>query len=150
GLACQEEIRRLEIAVNDPERMRARERVDGLEQIRTGLADLEPAAASQDAIKVLAVEVLHDDVRGAVDERTDIEDPHDVLTLHARGRARLAYEPLRGKAAGRIGAQKLERDALVQRYVARGIDDAPRALTQHPLENVLVSNHLAELERRPG
>ena len=94
----EEDVVRLDVAVDDARRVRAAERLAALRQDVDGLVQRDRARRGGRGLQALAVEELHRDVRRAVLERAVVEDLHDVARPELRGRLRLGVE-----AAERLG-----------------------------------------------
>ena len=92
GRLGDEEVLRLEVAMDDAELVRLADRLARLEEVVDGLVDRQRAPRAEDLREVAAGEVLHHDVRRAVRERADLEDADDVLALNRCGGAGLADE----------------------------------------------------------
>ena len=107
GAARDEQVRRLEVAVDDAGGVRLGERLARLEDVaRTASSTGSAPSRAMSCAEVAPLEVLHDDVRHAVVSSVpDVDDARDVLALHLRGDARLAEEALDGlRAAHRLAA----------------------------------------------
>ncbi len=119
----------------------------GLAHPAGDLGDGERRARAEDLREVLALEVLHDDERGAVGERVDVEDAGDVDALEPAGGARLAQEALHHLALlGGLRAQELDGDALLQVQVPGRDDVRHAALTEQALDAVLAAEHVPRLD----
>ena len=122
AVAIEEEVRGLDVAMDDAARMRAIERVRRLLQPgeRLGAGN---APAAQALVDGAALEVLHDDERSPV-VLVDVEDGHDVRrSREARGRKSLPAEArasvvLPGVPVG----QHLDRNRPLERGVGRAVD----------------------------
>ena len=93
GPRGEEEVRRLEVAVDDAERVRLGDapRTPG-GRSSTASATASAPALRDEVAEVAALEVLHHHVGRAGLERADVDDAGDVLALELHGRARLAEE----------------------------------------------------------
>jgi hypothetical protein len=133
--------------VHDAEVVRLGDRLAGLQEQIDGLDARNWTPALEDARQVLALEVLHDDERDAVD-RPGVVHAGDVLVLDAARGAGFAREP--GAALGALGrrrAEELERHELAELAMARRHDDAHPALTEHAGDLVLAGEYVADPER---
>ena len=131
--------------MHDPERVRFGDGLAGLKQELDGLLDAQRSLLGQPGAEVGAVEELHDDVRRAVLQRADVDDPGDVLALDLDRRSGLAVEPRhRLLIGGGLGEQEFQRDALVELQVVRGDDDAHAARAEDALDPVLSSKDIAD------
>jgi hypothetical protein len=92
GAVGEKEIRGLEVAMNDAERVRLGERLARLEHELERLVDGERAALRERVREVEPLEVLHHDVRRTVGQRPHVAHLRDVLALDARCGARFAHE----------------------------------------------------------
>ncbi len=145
GQRGQEEVRRLQIAVHDPARVRLRDPVRGLEQVADGLVGRERPAGAELVGERHAVDVLEHDGEPRVGELEDVEHAHDVIAPQPRGGAGLPEQPrVTGLAPGR---EHLDRDALSEQRVARGHDDAHAPLAEDPLDDVLLRDGVALCEQ---
>src|SRR5262249_50463865 len=100
--------------------------------------------ALDELLEVDAVEVLHDEVEGAVRRRAGVGDIDDVGVADLRGGAGLAPEPLDDLlAVPEARVQDLDGQAPPDVDVARFVDAAHRALAAQALEQV------AAAQRRP-
>ncbi|MEJ7728147.1 MAG: hypothetical protein WKG00_02935 [Polyangiaceae bacterium] len=134
--ARQEDVLRLEVAVEDSLLVRAAQRPRRLGDDGRRRAHAELAQAAQAAAEVLALEQLHDDERGATLDAV-IEDLHHVRGAQARRRLGLALEagtPVR--RLGRARVHELHRHRPLQHQV-RGAPDRPHAAArQQVLERI--------------
>ena len=117
AVAVQQHVLRLHVAVHEPVLVRERERARDLDPELERPSRPAPALALDQALQVLAVDVLEDDVLAAfvlaaVDHRDDVR-------VRERGhRPRLAPKPL--DVVGVVGVllvQDLERDVPVEQAV---------------------------------
>ena len=112
----------LEVAVDDPSRVRVLERRQRLIEHRGRLRRRERAARVEDLAHGASVHVLHHHVVHAVD-RAPVEDRHDVRVVERRGRASLAAEPVDEPGIGGEGSvQDLDRDLAVEHGVMAEVD----------------------------
>src|SRR5207302_10096769 len=151
------DVRRLQIAVDDALGM------GGAERRRELAADVDHALnrktlASHAGRKTLALDVLHDDERGAV-VLDDVVDRRDVRMRDARGRARLvedAEPPF--AAAGERSQHALERNLPAEPRIAAekhlahaaapdGVDDYVRSDARARFEVVAVAVEIIERRR---
>src|SRR4029079_2881113 len=97
--------------MDDAAPVRLADRLAGLEDVVDGLLDRQPTARLQRLREILSREALHDDVRRAVGQCADLEDPNDVLALDGGGGSRLTTKACRGSAAiSLVGGEELDRD----------------------------------------
>ena len=120
GLVREEQIRRLEIAMDDAERVRVREPLERLQRVVDGVADRQLMLEPQELLEIAPVEPLHHHVRQAVDEHADVHHARDVRAVDARRGARLGEEPLDDlRQARQLRREELHRDRLVEQHVVR-------------------------------
>ena len=145
--AAEEEVRGLEVAVQDAGAVRLGERLAGLEGEVDGRRDVE-RPARDDAHEVLPFEELHHDVRAPGRQATHVEDARDVLASDHRGRARLAVEAVEQLTLHRdVVADHLDGDALPHREMRRGDHEPDPAAPDDALDAVLLVDDGAR-ERR--
>ena len=110
--ARDEEVRRLEVAVDDPRRVHLGERLARLEPDLARLVDRQRALRVDEHPEVGALEVLHHDVRRRRrSTRPTSLHARDVLALHLGGDLRLAQEALDGLlVAHGLGSEELDGD----------------------------------------
>jgi hypothetical protein len=138
GARRQEQVGRLDVAVHDAERVRLGERLAGLDHQVDREARLQPALLGDQLADVLALEELHHEVRLAVAEPPDVDDPGDVLALELGGGLSLPDEPGDGLIGDRdVVAQHLDRDLLVEPEVPGLDDQAHPAAPDHGVHAVL-------------
>src|ERR1019366_7204210 len=104
-----EDVLRLEIAMDDAEGVGGLEGVEDLYGVVAGDVEGELALALEDARERLALEQLHHDVGVAVLRAVDVHDLDDVGALDLGRHARLAEEALdQARAARQIRVQDLD------------------------------------------
>lgn len=134
----EKEVRGLEVAVNDPQRVRLGERVARLQHVVDRLFRRQRPSRLEHAGEVGSVQVLHDDVRSTCLQRAHVADLRDVLALELHRGARLAQEARdRVRAAQRLGQHELERHGRVEMDMRRGDDDPHATYAEHPRDTVL-------------
>ena len=140
-----EEVRRLDIAMNDPDGMRLGERLARFTYIRCRLLRREHTTLVEHRFEIRALEVLHDDERRPCLEPAHVEHRGDVTTPQLRDGARLAEEALHALHVAKHRRQhELDGADLVEIDV-RGRDDDPhRADAEHALDAVLPGEDLAD------
>src|SRR5262249_24887179 len=145
GAGGEEQVRGLEVAVDDAEGVGLGERLAGLEDPGRRGADGERTLSPQDRGEVIALEELHDDERRAGLERDDVEHARAVRALELRRRHRLADEA--GAHLGvlqRLGEDELDGDALLEVEVG-GFDDAAHAaLAEDALDAILADEYVTD------
>jgi hypothetical protein len=127
--------------VNDAEGVRLRDRLAGLEQVVHRVRDGQGAALPHDPREVVAVQVLHDHVRGACRELTNIQHTGDVIALQAYGRPGLALEALH-RLGARGAQEELDGDPLPQAEVLGRHDHTHAAAAEDALDAVLTGKDL--------
>jgi hypothetical protein len=86
--------------------------------------------------------VLHDDVRLAGLEATDVEDADDVLAADPRCRPSLAEESL--GVGGVLSVKELDRDPLAELEVPAREDDSHTAPAEHARHRVSARHDLSD------
>ena len=146
GALGDEEVRRLDVAVNDAERVRLGDALARLQH-----RDRRPprhlrAVVAEDLVEVVALQVLHHHERHAVGQRAHVHHARDVLAAQPDGGLRLAKEPRdRRLALGHVRQQDLDRDRLLQIEVRRPDDAAHAADTDDLLDPVLAEKDVARI-----
>ena len=136
--AGHEDVRGLDVAVDDAAGMRGVEGVGDLDP------ELEHAVERQRPARDLvlqraAVEQFHDDELLAL-VLADVVDRADVRVVERRGDARLAAEPFeRLGVGGEIGGQELQRDLAAETNVLGAVDHA-HAAGAEPLEDLVMAD----------
>ena len=137
-LVVEQQVRRLDVAVDDPLGMGVGQRLGDLDADPRRLAVVEPgrrarrlpAALLQHGVEPAAGDVLHD-VEMPPLLLADAEDRHDVGVVQPSGGPGLAAEP--GQVA--VLGQELQRHVAVERALVRLADDphaAPADLADDP------------------
>jgi hypothetical protein len=140
---CEEQVRWLQIAMDDPDRVRLRDPAQRLKHIMDRDVGSETMArlAFEHLREVLAVEQLEDHVRIA-HLLIDVVDADHVLVLDVRGGATFVDEALSGFRIARVGEHDLDRDGFRKLQVARSEDRAHAALSDQMIEHVLAGDHV--------
>jgi hypothetical protein len=94
GLARQEQVSRLEIAMDDLRGVRLRDRFARLHDPLRDLARGKRTACAELGREVAAFEVLHHHERRAVVEHSDVDHARHVLAVDLRGGSRFTREAL--------------------------------------------------------
>ena len=136
----EEDVRRLEVAVDDARGVRLHERAgDLVTDLRHGHRfEAPPGLLAQAHLDVLPVEELHHHVEADLGVAPHVEDLHDVLALDGARRARFAFE-----ARGQLGAHHgggvddLHRDPLREIEVLPFVDGSHPAFADQAVEAVL-------------
>ena len=142
----EEQVPRLQIAMNDPERVRRGNRVARLKHVVDGRLDRQRAFFFEHGVEVAPVEILHDDIRRPRLELPRVEHPNDVIAPNLDRRLRLADESRDGIGLRRhVRREEFHRDPLVELQVHRRDDDPHPADAEHALDAVLPGEQLARL-----
>ncbi len=143
----QEQVPRLEVAVDDARLVRLAYRLARLDEIEHRVVDREGPALLDQGPQVRPLEVLHDDVGGPGREPPDVVDAGDVLALEARRGPRLAEKALDRLGLGeRLRAHELDGPELPQLEVGGRHHDAHRPPAEHPLHAVLAGDHVPDAD----
>ncbi len=152
----EEDVRGLDVAVDDPHAVREPEGVRHLAQDVQRLTDGEPAVAFQAMLERLALHERHDVV---VEPLAGPRAQHrqDVRVLELRGHEDLAHEARGAHVARELGRQDLHDDAALERGLGREEEAAHPAPVNLALDAVRVSQRglqpvlqLGHGERLPG
>ncbi len=126
-----EDVLRLEIAVDNAGGVSASEGIGDLQGVAHGLANGK-AVGGDEMAQRLAVDIFHDD-EVAVGLGKKIVDGDDVGVIQSGSRLRLALEALAGNAGVGVGSgglgerQSLEGDVAIEEAVSSFVDDAHAA-----------------------
>ena len=137
----QEDVGRLQVAVNDALRMRARQRPADMRDDAHGVAERNVVVALESLLQRLALEKLEHDVRIAFGGLAVVVHLHHVPRAELGRRLGLHAEAL--ACFGRLQVltgDELDGDALAQRDVHRPIDGAHRAPSNLFFETVLTGD----------
>jgi hypothetical protein len=144
----QQDVARLDVAVDQPLGVRRRQAVGRLHPDAQDFLQLQRPVAVELLLEREAVDVLHHEVRQPLRLRDGVDGNH-VLVDDGGRRLGLASEPLAGGAAGRqLRGQHLDRDDAVQRLVERLEHHRHAAPADHFEDFVVVE--FAELPRLLG
>ena len=136
-LAAEQDVRRLDVAVDEPLLVRGVERARDLLEDPDGIDGLEAAARAEQRVQVGARHVAHRDVEVAV-LLLGLVHGHDVGMVDPRGEARLALEALAKLGVLReLGGDELDRDLTAERELRRAEHDAHAAASDALLEPVV-------------
>src|SRR5262249_16653890 len=136
----EEQVRGLEVAMDDAEGVRVGDRLARFEHAADGLLHTELSGALEPARQVDAAQVLEDDEWRAARKPADIEPARRVRALEARRGLRLAQEPRFFGAAARV-AEHLQGNARPEVQVARREDDPHPPFADDALDAVLARNY---------
>ena len=126
-LAAEQDVGRLDVAMDQPDGVRGVERGADLEADRGDAVGGQPVLARQQPLQVGALDVAHDEVEvaGLLARRVDRDD---VRVVDRRGHARLALEALAEAGVARaVRGDQLDRDGAAERELGRAVDDAHAA-----------------------
>ena len=146
-----EDVRRLDVAMDDPRTVR---RVEGVGDLDRQAPDsLERHRLPADLVlEGLPFQELHDEERAPV-RLAEIVDRTNVRVVERRGRTRLTLEPLeRFLTAGELLGQELERDNPPEALVLGLVDEAHAAapeLFEDPVVRERFADHTQHLSRPP-
>ena len=149
ALAAEEDVLRLDVAMDEPTVVRKCEPVGDPERELERPPHRQFPGAQHELLEVLAVDVLEDDVLPSVVVPA-VDDGDDVRVREPRDRARLAAEALEVfRILGVVLVEDLDRDAPIELAVVRAKDARHPAGAEELLELVPVGDQIAGL-RRPG
>ncbi len=133
ALGSDEQIGRLEIAVDDPGVVRGDQRLGRLHRVLEGDVGGERPSLGEDALQIRAPQVIHRDpgrplvLAGAV-------HAHHSRMVDGREGARLAHQATARGARHQLRGEHLEHHALAV-FVAREIEDTHSALRQRAFDH---------------
>jgi hypothetical protein len=126
--SMRKQVLRLDVAVDDSGRLRARQRFADLTDELDDLIEVEGALLAQEVREIGAGEPLEHEVGAAVRERAGREDFRHVLGADGVGDLHFALEARElARAVEQVRVQNLECDALASGTARRGVDLAHRA-----------------------
>ena len=130
--------------MDDASRMRLSESLACLEDEVAGLVDGQRPALREELGEVGPAQMLHHDERGAVRQRADLEDAHDVLALDRRRRSSFPEEAGDCPVPRRlVRREELDRDRSAERDVDGAHHDAHTAGANDGVDPVFPAHHLA-------
>ena len=145
GTARQQDVLGLEVAMHHVVGVGVLQRLAQLAADRRDLGQRQRAGAAQAGAR----DQLHDDERRAR-LLTGVVDAHDVRMVERRGGARLVLEARPRLVVEAGERQHLDRHLAIELGVARAVDHAHRAATQHRLDLIAVLERRARRQRRAG
>jgi hypothetical protein len=129
-----EDVRGLDVTVDEPSPVRGVERLGDLGEDRRRAHGLERPLPLDDAVKVPALDQAHREVDESVALPRAV-DRDDVRVLEARGNTRLTQETLAEAFVGReLSRQHLERNPPVEHELTRGVHRAARAVADQTFD----------------
>ena len=144
-----EQVRRLEVAVDDALAMRGVERVGDVLAVAQHLVQRDRAARDPRLQRLALQQLHHHELLAGV--LADVVQRADVRMIERRDGARLAEEALhRLRLATRFLGQELDRDLAAQPQVLGGVDHAHAAAAERLLDSIvrdLLSGHAASVSR---
>ena len=140
-LVAQEEVRGLDVAMDDAARVRDAERLGDAAHEGDGVAKTDRPARDARGER-LALEPLHRDVELAARAQPVVDVAHDGGVAQRREHPRLAPEALQQLGAG--AREQLERDRLAGLAIARAVDDAHAPLAGQALDLEAARHDFAE------
>ncbi len=147
AVAGEKDVARLDVAMDEPARVRGGKRPRGLGDDARGLARREGAAATEDRRQVLAVDEFHDD-EGAGRVLSEVVDRDDVGMVQRRGRVRLLSEPgAEVRVPTVLGTEELHRDVAIELGVVSPVDRRHAALAEQLDEPVTATQRGADLRQ---
>jgi hypothetical protein len=122
AVAVQQHVLRLDVAVNEPGRVREGESATDLRRHLERLPNGQRAAALDHLLQVLAGDVLEDDELAVV-VLAAVDDGNDARVRELRHGARLAAEALDRLLVGEVRrVQDLQRDVALEQGIVRAVD----------------------------
>ena len=152
GFGDDDDVRRLEIAMDDAARMRLAQAARHLPEEQEHFLPGERAEIAEPIGERLAVQVLHRDevdllVAGRVLDPAVVEERDDVRMLQLREDARLereALHELRVFFVDRVGLDDLQRDGPIERRLNRVVDPPHAAARDRALDPELAVDEQAD------
>lgn len=136
----EEDVRGLQVAVDDACRVRGVEPVAELDGERERLIHAEPPLALEAGVQVFAYEAFDDERGAAVGHLQRVQDLNDVRRADAREGLGLAEEAGERELVGGEGrVDDLDRDVAPESGVRGRVEGAHTATTELALEHVGVS-----------
>ncbi len=130
-----EDVRRLDVAVDESTRVRCVQGGCDLPGDRDGLF-LRQRPRCEQLLELGALDVAHGDVQLAGD-LAGVVDGDDVRVVDRGGQPRLAQEPLaEALVLGELGGEDLQRDQPLEREIVGAVDDSHPAAADQRLDSV--------------
>src|SRR5690606_38747209 len=148
---AQKYVRRLEVAVDDPELVRGGERATDLNEVRQRDLVGEAAAAPHQLVQAHALQEFHHHVERAVGELIEIERADDVRVFDRHLDAGLATQTshLAGVDGG-CAAQDLDRNLETETEVFRRVDGPDPSRADRSEDLILPAEHALGEIASPG
>jgi hypothetical protein len=146
----EQDVRRLDVAVDEPDAVRLAERLADLAQDVDDAAGMHRTVAADELLEVDSVQELHRVVEEPVRRAPVVVDRDRVRRRQLRGHLDLPLEPREVHLAGALRRQDLDRGRTAQQRVPRAIDRPHAALADLLDERVGPSRRAARtVWRRP-
>ncbi len=145
----RDDVRRLQIAMDDPLIVRELQRGAERRHDRLNVADAHPSPHRDFVPDRRTVEQLHDEKRMLLVVDVEVEDGDDVRVAEPGARAALPEEPLAALLAGVIAADDLDGDLVAEERPPRAIDRPHAAFREQAQNLVALVEDLARGEHRP-
>lgn len=139
----QKEVRRFQVAVDDPERVGLGESFARLQKAPDCVVDRQRAALLEDAREIDAIEVFHDHVGLAAFERSHVEYARYVLARKRSSGAGFPKETLDGVGIARgLHSHELNRHTLRELKMVRREDDSHASRAKDVIDPILAHDDL--------
>jgi hypothetical protein len=139
----QEEVRRLDVAVDERQRVRFGEPLARFEHEPNGLGRSERTDSSEKRFEPDAFEPFHDEVRFAALERAHVVHPRDVLSLEERCRTRFVHETHHEfRVALEVRANDLQRHLRFESQVGRLEHDPHTAFADELADSITAADEV--------
>src|SRR5437870_12315002 len=139
------DVVRLDVAMDDADRVRGAQRVGGLDHDAARLLRRQPATALEPGRERLPVDVRHHEVDEAVRPFADAVDRDNVRVGQPGGGLRLAQEPDADLLAeGELRREHLDGHLAFQALVSRLVHDAHPAAADLPFDRIGAAQRLAQ------
>lgn len=145
-----QDVRGLEVPVQDQRTMRMVDRLDHVEEQPHPRPDVEPAGPAP-AVDRLAVDVLHRDPRPAIGLAAAVDDPRDAGMLEAGEEAALGLEALDRQRTAQADGEALDGGALAEApALAHRLEDLAHAARAKDAEDPPAAEGLRHASLRIG
>ena len=149
ALVVEEEVGRLDVAVDEAPAVGVLERTGGLEADLPGLGRVEAVAGVEQAPQRTAAEQLGDEVGHVA--LAPVVHRHDVRVVEAGGVVRLGPEPLEElRVVGQRVVQDLDRDATTEHHVVGEVHGGGRPGADGGEQPVTATEHLTDTVDHAG
>jgi hypothetical protein len=144
GAFTEENILRLDVAVDDALAVRVRQRCGDVAQNRQTLVERNRTLSNALAQRLSAHE-RHGEVRISADGLTRAEHGDDVRLLESCRELDLALEPRHREGVGELGREHFDDDVAAERFVAGDEDAGHAAGAELPLHGEALAESLLQL-----